>query len=79
MATFAVDIHGVRMNELAMTARAKNTPGQGTFWITLEFGTRDTITLFFATEADFLEMRERLCPTPSEETPSTPLGEEIPF
>jgi hypothetical protein len=74
MATFNVDIHSIRMNELVITHRAGVN---GAWWITLEFGTRDALTLFFATEADFLEMKKRLCPEPSVEP--DPLEMEIPF
>jgi hypothetical protein len=78
MATFNVDIHGVRMNELEITGRASEEGSA--WWITLEFGTRDTITLFFATEDDFKEMIKLLKPTEQNlKEVEVPPEEEIPF
>jgi hypothetical protein len=56
MATFAIDVHGVRMNELQVFAK---THKNGSYWITLEFAAGQNITLFLATETDFRELAAR--------------------
>jgi hypothetical protein len=75
MATFAIDVHGVRMNELQVLARSS----KGAYWIVLEFAAGQNITLFLATETDFRELAARFGVEPMAALEPTPLGEEIPF
>jgi hypothetical protein len=63
MATFSIDIHGVRMSEFKVTAR--NTRNNRTNWITLQFAD-DSITLFLANEADFKQMAAMFLVEPQE-------------
>jgi hypothetical protein len=75
MATFAIDVHGVRMNELQVFAKST----KGTYWIVLEFAAGQNITLFLATETDFRELAARFGVEPMAALEPTPLDEEIPF
>jgi hypothetical protein len=75
MATFAIDVHGVRMNELQVFAKSS----KGAYWIVLEFAAGQNITLFLATETDFRELAARFGVEPMASLEPTTTDEEVPF